>query len=46
MNLVLFVSKAVLKDYEPEVGQEIEAYAWFQGRIIDLEPAAPESSGQ
>ena len=31
MNLVLFVSKAVLKDYEPEVGQEIEAYAWFQG---------------
>lgn len=43
MNLVLFASKAVLKDYEPEVGQEIEAYAWFQGRIIDLDQGAPEN---
>lgn len=43
MNLVLFASKAVLQDYEPEEGQEIEAYAWFQGRIIDLEQVDPQT---
>lgn len=37
MNLPLFASRFVLGDYEPQEGQEIEAYAWFQGRIIDLE---------
>lgn len=37
MHLPLFASEYVLGDYKPEKGQEIEAYAWFQGRIIDLE---------
>lgn len=37
LHLVLFASKMTLGDYEPAVGEEIEAYAWFQGRIIDLE---------
>lgn len=41
MHLALYAAKCALGDYEPEVGQEIEAYAWFQGRIIDLE--APEA---
>lgn len=37
MRLPLFAPQCVLGGYEPEEGQEIEAYAWFQGRIIDLE---------
>lgn len=37
MNLPLYVSKHTLGDFEPAEGQEIEAYAWFEGRIIDLE---------
>lgn len=37
LNLVLFASKMALRDYEPQPGEEIEAHAWFQGRIIDLE---------
>lgn len=37
MRLPLYVSEKVLGDFKPETGQEIEAYAWFQGRIIDLE---------
>ncbi len=37
MHLPLFVSDHVLGDFKPEKDQEIEAYAWFQGRIIDLD---------
>lgn len=37
MNLPLYASQHILGDFVPEAGQEIEAYAWFQGRIIDLE---------
>lgn len=37
LHLALFASKMTLGNYEPAVGEEIEAYAWFQGRIIDLE---------
>lgn len=36
MRLPLYASKFVLGDWIPEKGQEIEAYTWFQGRIIDL----------
>lgn len=36
LNFALYASKYVLKDYVPEKGQEIEAYIWLQGRIIDL----------
>lgn len=39
MLLPLFASRHVLGTYEPETGHDIEAYAWFQGRIIDLEAA-------
>lgn len=41
MNLALYASKNVLGDFEPVPGQDIEAYAWFEGRIIDLEQASP-----
>lgn len=37
MRLPLYVSKFVAPDFKPEKGQDIEAYAWLQGRIIDLE---------
>jgi hypothetical protein len=35
MRLPVFVSKAVLGDYVPEQGHEVDAYVWLQGRIID-----------
>lgn len=42
LRLALYASKFVLGDYVPEEGDEIEAYVWLEGRIIDLEqPAAP-----
>lgn len=37
MNLALYAAQSALGSYEPQVGEEIEAYAWLQGRIIDLE---------
>lgn len=42
MRLPLFASKFILGDYDPQPGDEIEAHAWLQGRIIDLE--APDSA--
>lgn len=42
MRLPLYASQKVLDDYTPEPGHEIEAYAWFQGRIIDLEQTAEQ----
>lgn len=42
MRLPLFASAFVLRDFVPEKGQEVEAYAWLQGRIIDLE--APDKA--
>lgn len=37
MHLPLYASQNVLGDFKPERGQDLEAYAWFEGRIIDLE---------
>lgn len=37
LHLPLYVSKYVAGNYEPEKGQDIEAYVWLEGRIIDLE---------
>lgn len=37
LRLPLFASRFVLGEYEPVKGDEIEAIAWFEGRIIDLE---------
>ena len=37
MRLPVYASKMVLGDYEPEVGHEVDAYVWLQGRIIDIE---------
>lgn len=46
LRLALYASKFVLGDYVPEEGDEIEAYVWLEGRIIDLEqPAAPGAGG-
>lgn len=39
LRLALYASKFVLGDYEPGEGDEIEAYVWLEGRIIDLEQA-------
>lgn len=41
LHLPLFASEHILGGFTPVAGQEIEAYAWFQGRIIDLESAEP-----
>ncbi|MBQ7739396.1 MAG: hypothetical protein IJT59_07070 [Desulfovibrionaceae bacterium] len=38
LRLPIYVSKLSLKDFEPKVGQEIDAYVWLQGRIIDFDP--------
>lgn len=46
LRLVLYASQFVLGDYQPEEGQEIEAYIWLEGRIIDLESVTPESDTQ
>ncbi|MBR4741527.1 MAG: hypothetical protein IK079_01335 [Desulfovibrio sp.] len=35
MRLPIYVSKAGLHDFTPQKGQEIDAYVWFQGRVID-----------
>lgn len=37
MRLPVYASKMILGDYEPEVGHEVDAYVWLQGRIIDIE---------
>lgn len=37
MRLPIYASKMVLGDYEPEKGQDIDAYVWLQGRIIDMD---------
>ena len=37
MRLPVYASKMVLGDYEPEVGHEVDAYVWLQGRIIDID---------
>lgn len=42
LKLPLYASEFVLKGLVPEKGMEIEAYAWLEGRIIDLE--SPEQS--
>ncbi len=47
MYLALYAAKCVLGDFEPGIGQEVEAYAWFQGRIIDLEnPVQPPADSE
>ena len=40
MHLALYAPKTVLKDYEPKEGDEIDAYVWLQGRIVDLPPSS------
>lgn len=45
LRLALYASKFVLGDYVPEEGDEIEAYVWLEGRIIDLEGAPAQGAG-
>lgn len=44
MLLPVYASKMVLKDYEPKAGDEIDAYVWLQGRVIDFDPQAPDAA--
>lgn len=44
MLLPVYASKMVLGDYEPEAGDEIDAYVWLQGRIIDFDPLAEDAA--
>lgn len=37
LRLPVYASKMVLGDYVPEKGQEVDAYVWLQGRIIDMD---------
>lgn len=37
LKLPLYASKVILGEYDPRINDEIEAYIWLQGRIIDLE---------
>lgn len=44
MLLPVYASKMVLKDYEPKAGDEIDAYIWLQGRVIDFDPQGPDAA--
>lgn len=46
MRLALYASRHVLGQWEPVPGEEVDAYVWLQGRIIDLEGAAPRQGGE
>ncbi len=35
LHLIVYVPKHLFKDYEPKVGDDIDAYVWLQGRIAD-----------
>ncbi|MBQ9452605.1 MAG: hypothetical protein IJU65_04850 [Desulfovibrio sp.] len=37
MRLPVYVSKMVLGDYIPQKGEEVDAYVWLQGRVIDMD---------
>lgn len=39
LQLPVYASKMALGNYEPAVGDEIDAYVWLQGRVIDFDPA-------
>lgn len=45
LRLALYASKFVLGDFEPEEGDEVEAYVWLEGRIIDLDGAPAADAG-
>lgn len=45
LRLPLYASRFVLGDYEPEEGDEVEAYVWLEGRIIDLDGAPVSEEG-
>ncbi len=38
LRIMLYVPKTLLKDYEPQVGDDIDAYLWLQGRVLDYDP--------
>lgn len=38
VRLPVYASRMVLGDFEPELGQQVDAYVWLQGRVIDFEP--------
>ena len=37
LQLPLYAPKSVLKDFDPKAGDEIDAYVWLQGRVIDMD---------
>ncbi len=43
MLLPVYATKMVLGEYEPKAGDEIDAYVWLQGRVIDFDPLAEDA---
>ncbi len=39
----VYASKAVLRDYEPKTGDEVDAYVWLQGHVIDMDEGPQQS---
>lgn len=39
MRLPVYASRMVLGDYEPKEGEDVDAYVWLQGRVIDMDEA-------
>ncbi|MBQ7617442.1 MAG: hypothetical protein IJS50_01070 [Desulfovibrio sp.] len=37
LSVPIYVAKVNLGDFEPKVGDEIDAYVWFQGRVVDFD---------
>ena len=42
LRLPVYASQAVLGDFVPATGQEVDAYLWLQGRIIDIDEGLQE----
>ncbi len=38
LHIAVYVPLHLLQDYEPKVGDDIDAYIWLQGRIADRNP--------
>lgn len=36
LDIMLYVPAHVCGDYEPQAGDEVDAYVWLQGRILDV----------
>ncbi|MBO4368846.1 MAG: hypothetical protein J5803_01915 [Desulfovibrio sp.] len=46
LRLPIYVAKVNLGTYEPKAGDEIDAYVWFQGRVVDWDGKAIDTDDE